>query len=258
MMIRRFISAYTAEILVSLTLSLIILVCYWQVRDYGFINYDDPIYVTDNAHVQEGITIEGLIWAFRDMKTSGNWHPLTWLSHMLDWQLFRANAKGHHWTNVILHLINAILLFCVLRLLTGTLWQSACVAVLFAVHPMNVESVAWVAERKNVLSTCLGLFTLLFYAHYIRNPGWKRYIIFFSTFVLGLMAKPMLVTFPFLLMLLDYWPGRRFTRVSVKGSPMPIPEKFWPLPYRPVSFSVLLLEKIPLLAMAAGSIVLTL
>jgi len=255
-MIHRFTSRYTAEILVSLTLSLMILLCYHVVSDYGFINYDDPLYVTDNEHVQAGLTLEGLLWAFRDMK-SGLWHPLTWLSHMLDWQLFRANAGGHHWTNVIFHIVNTILLFSLLRLMTGTLWRSACIAALFAVHPMNVESVAWVAERKNVLSTCLGLFTLLLYVFYIRKPGWKRYLPVLTAFALGLMAKPMLVTLPFLMLLLDLWPLGRLpihpppgdSRWPFEGSPR--------APSRPMTFSVLLLEKIPLLVMASGSIALT-
>ena len=215
-MIHRFTSRYTAEILISLTLSLMILVCYQPVSDYGFINYDDPLYTSANAHVRNGLTVEGFFWAFRDMK-SGHWHPLTWLSHMLDWQLFRANAGGHHWTNVIFHIANTLLLFYILRLMTGTLWRSACVAALFAIHPMNVESVAWVAERKNVLSTCFGFLTLLFYAFYIRKPGWRRYLPVFTVFTLGLMAKSMLVTLPFLMLLLDLRPLRRFPRHPLQG-----------------------------------------
>ena len=256
-MIHRFISRYAAEILVSLTLSMMILACYHPVSDYGFVNYDDPLYVTDNVHVKEGVTMEGLLWAFRDMKST-NWHPLTWFSHMLDWQLFRANAGGHHWTNVIFHLLNTILLFSVLRLMTGTLWRSACVAALFAVHPMNVESVAWVAERKNVLSTCLGLFTLLLYVFYIRKPGRKRYLPILTAFALGLMAKSMLVTLPFLMLLLDLWPMRRFPMHPLKGDARRFTEGSQQAPILPISFSGLLLEKIPLLLMASGSIALTL
>ena len=257
-MIHRFTSRYTTEIVVSLILSLMILVCYQPVSDYGFINYDDPLYITDNEHVQAGMTMEGLVWAFRDMNSSSNWHPLTWLSHMIDWQLFRANAGGHHWTNVVFHLVNTLLLFYVLRLMTGTRWRSACVAALFAVHPINVESVAWVAERKNVLSTFFGLLTLLFYALYIRKPGWKRYPSIFGTFALGLMAKPMLVTLPFLLILLDYWPGRRFPGKSVNGYSLPASGETAPRPNPPVSLSVLLLEKFPLILLSAFSIVMTL
>jgi tetratricopeptide (TPR) repeat protein len=256
MMIHRFTTRYAAEILVSLTLSMMILICYQPVSDYGFINYDDPLYVTDNEHVQAGVTMEGLLWAFRDIKST-NWHPLTWFSHMLDWQLFRAKAGGHHWTNVIFHLVNTILLFSVLRLMTGTLWQSACVAALFAVHPMNVESVAWVAERKNVLSTCLGLLTLLLYVFYIRKPGWKRYLPVLISFTLGLMAKPMLVTLPFLMLLLDLWPlGRYIKHPSSEDSPWLL-EGSPRAPSRSMRVSGLLLEKIPLVVMAAASIAIT-
>ena len=255
-MIQRFTSRYALEILVSLALSMIILLCYQPVSDYGFINYDDPLYVTDNEHVQEGITIEGLLWAFGDLKST-NWHPLTWLSHMLDWQLFRVNAGGHHWTNVIFHLINAILLFSVLRLMTGALWRSACVAALFAVHPLNVESVAWVAERKNVLSTCLGLLTLLFYVFYSLKPGWKRYLPVLISFGLGLMAKPMLVTLPFLMLLLDFWPLGRFARQPQPDHCRHPSEGPPGAAVRPITVSGLLSEKIPLVVMASGSIVLT-
>jgi protein O-mannosyl-transferase len=253
----RFGSIDRREMLISLVLCLLVFAPYWPVGDYGFINYDDTIYVTDNAHVQAGLTTEGLIWAFRDMKSSSNWHPITWISHMLDWQLFRANAGGHHWMNVIFHLINTILLFSLLRLMTGTLWRSACVAALFAVHPINVESVAWVAERKNVLSTCLGLLTLLFYVFYIRKPGWKRYLPVPAFFAFGLMAKPMLVTLPFLMLLLDLWPLRRFPiHPSTGGSPQPL-EGSPHAPNRQITMSGLFLEKIPLLLMASGSMALT-
>lgn len=245
------------ELLISLVICLLVFALYWPVSDYGFINYDDPIYVTDNEHVQAGLTIEGLIWAFRDMKSSSNWHPMTWMSHMLDWQLFRANAGGHHWTNVIFHLINTILLFFLLRLMTGNFWPSACVAAFFAVHPLNVESVAWVAERKNVLSTCFGLLTLLFYVFYIRKPGWKRYLPVPVFFALGLMAKPMLVTLPFLMLLLDFWPLGRFPiHPSTGRAPQSLVGTEQALS-RPMTFSGLLLEKIPLLLMASCSVILT-
>jgi hypothetical protein len=256
-MIHRFISRYPVEIAISLLLSLMVLVCYQPVTGYEFINYDDPLYVTDNEHVQAGMTSEGLLWAFRDMKASSNWHPLTWLSHMLDWQLFRANAGGHHWTNVLFHLANTWLLFCLLRLMTGKRWRSACVAALFAVHPLNVESVAWVAERKNVLSTCLGFATLLSYLFYVRKPGWRRYGMVCTAFALGLMAKPMLVTFPFLLLLLDYWPLERLAMPTAGGNLRVPQEGVPPAEDRTMMLSQLLLEKIPLLAMAIASIVLT-
>jgi Flp pilus assembly protein TadD len=255
--LHRFTSRYPLEIAVSLALSLMILLCYQPVNSHGFINYDDPLYVTDNAHVQAGLTMDGLVWAFRDMKSSTNWHPLTWLSHMIDWQLFRANAGGHHWTNVLFHLLNTVLLFSVLRLMTGTLWRSACVAALFAVHPLNVESVAWVAERKNVLSTCLGLLTLILYAFYVRKPGWRSYLPVLTVFALGLMAKPMLVTLPFLMILLDFWPLGRFPMSPPAGDFRRFGEGSPQVPSRPISLFRLLLEKIPLLAVALGSVVLT-
>jgi tetratricopeptide (TPR) repeat protein len=172
--------------------------------------------------------------------------------------LFRANAGGHHWTNVVFHLVNTLLLFYVLRLMTGTLWRSACVAALFAVHPMNVESVAWVAERKNVLSTCLGFLTLLLYAFYIRKPGWRRYLPVLTVFTLGLMAKSMLVTLPFLMLLLDLWPLRRFPIHPLAEDARCLTDGSQQAPILPISVSGLLLEKIPLLVMASGSIALTL
>lgn len=252
-----FISHFFREIMVASALVLLVAGSYWPVSHYGFINYDDPLYVTDNVHVRAGWSIDGLLWSFRDFSSS-NWHPLTWFSHMTDWQLFRDNAGGHHWTNVIFHLVNAILLFCVLRIMTGALWRSACVAAIFAVHPLNVESVAWVAERKNVLSAFFGLLTLLFYAFYIRKPGWERYLSIFGTFALGLMAKPMLVTLPFLLILLDYWPGRRFPERSVDRYPLPVSGEAAPHSNPRISVSTLLLEKIPLIILAVLSIAVTL
>ncbi|MCE5262877.1 MAG: tetratricopeptide repeat protein [Deltaproteobacteria bacterium] len=239
-------------------LSALILVCYQPISDCGFVNYDDTLYVTDNVQVQAGLTLDGLIWAFRDMKSSSNWHPVTWISHMVDWQLFRENAGGHHWTNVIFHLLNTILLFLLLRLMTGATARSACVAALFAVHPLNVESVAWVAERKNVLSMFFGLLTLLLYVFYTRKTGWRSYLPVMISYALGLMAKPMLVTLPFVMILLDFWPLRR-TPVQVlrRGLTGPAKGGLW-APGPPVAFSGLLREKIPLFMMAAGSVVMTL
>ena len=251
-----FLSRFFPEIMIAFALSLLVAGSYWPVGDYGFINYDDPLYVTHNEHVKMGFTAESLVWAFQDFGST-NWHPLTWLSHMTDWALFRDNAGGHHGTNVVLHAMNAILLFVFLRLMTGALWRSACVAALFALHPLNVESVAWVAERKNLLSGFFGLWTLLFYALYIRKPGWKRYLPVFGACALGLTAKPMLVTLPFLLILLDFWPGRRIPGRAATGASSPIPGKA-PYPIRPVSLCRLLTEKIPLIVLSVASIVVTL
>jgi Tfp pilus assembly protein PilF len=187
------------------------------VGDHEFINYDDNVYITDNAQVQKGLTSNGIIWAFTTSHT-GNWHPLTWISHMLDCELYGLNPRGHHLTNVLLHMANAILLFVVLRWMTGAIWRSGLVAALFALHPLHVESVAWAAERKDVLSTFFWLLTMVAYVHYVSRPGGKRYLLVLVTFFLGLMAKPMLVTLPFVLLLLDYWPLNRFKPRAVTGS----------------------------------------
>lgn len=243
--------------MIAFVLTFMVAVVYLPALHFGFINYDDPLYVTQNAHVKMGVTLEGFLWAFRDFGSS-NWHPLTWLSHMIDWQWFGDNAGGHHATNILLHAGNAILLFILFRVLTGTLWQSAFMAALFAVHPVNVESVAWIAERKNLLSTFLGLVTLIFYAFYIRNPDWKRYLPIFVIFALGLMAKPMLVTLPFLLLVLDYWPGRRMIAESPHGHSAEASGEADARTHPQFSFSALLLEKIPLILLSFISIGVTL
>ncbi|MEN6420446.1 MAG: tetratricopeptide repeat protein [Smithella sp.] len=193
-------SAVIVLMLIALTLCI-----YWPVQNYEFIRYDDNVYVTINKYVRSGITLDGVCWAFNTTYAEF-WHPLTWLSLMLDFQLFGMNAGGYHWTNVIIHVFNTVLLFFLFRNLTGAIWRSAFVAVLFAVHPINVESVAWVAERKNVLSTFFWLLTMLFYIRYVKQPNWKRYLPVFISFALGLMSKPMLITLPFVLLLIDYWP----------------------------------------------------
>ncbi len=206
-----------SEACIWLILITAVLLVYWQVGDHEFINYDDNVYITDNAQVQKGLTSKGIIWAFTTSHT-GNWHPLTWISHMLDCELYGLNPRGHHLTNVLLHMANAILLFVVLRWMTGAIWRSGLVAALFALHPLHVESVAWAAERKDVLSTFFWLLTMVAYVHYVNRPGGKRYLLVLVTFFLGLMAKPMLVTLPFVLLLLDYWPLNRFKPRAVTGS----------------------------------------
>ena len=192
------------SILVVLMLIILTLGVYWPVQDYKFIGFDDSVYIIGDSHVQYGITKEGVCWAFTT-KYFGLWNPLTWLSLMVDYQFFRFNAGGYHWTNVILHVLNSILLFLLFRNCTGAIWRSAFVAALFAVHPINVESVVWIAERKNVLSTFFWMLTMLFYVRYARQPDWKHYLPVFISFALGLMSKPMLMTLPFVLLLLDYW-----------------------------------------------------
>ncbi|MBW2602832.1 MAG: tetratricopeptide repeat protein [Deltaproteobacteria bacterium] len=197
------------KVMISLLLILAIIIAYGQVKSFDFVGYDDQEYVTENSHVQKGITVDGIIWTFTTFHAA-NWHPLTWLSHMLDCELYGLNPMGHHWTNLILHMANTILLFLVLKQMTGAVWRSAFVAALFALHPLHVESVAWVSERKDVLSTFFGLLTMGAYYRYTKAPDVKKYLWVIIFLSLGLMAKPMLVTFPFVLLLLDFWPLNRF------------------------------------------------
>lgn len=194
-----------SKYLIILFLIVVPLAVYWQTGSHEFVNYDDPGYVVENPHVNTGLTGDNIRWAFTAISNS-NWHPLTWLSHMLDCQLYGLTPKGHHLTSVFLHIVNAVLLFVLFRRMTGAQWQSAFVAALFALHPLHVESVAWVAERKDVLSASFFMLTLLAYTRYAERPTLGRYLPVFFSFVLGLMAKPMLVTLPFILLLLDYWP----------------------------------------------------
>ncbi len=197
------------KMMISLLLILSIIIAYGQVKNFDFVGYDDQEYITENSHVQKGLTVENIIWAFTAFH-SANWHPLTWLSHMLDCELYGLNPMGHHWTNLIFHMINTILLFTVLERMTGAIWRSAFVAALFALHPLHVESVAWVSERKDVLSTFFGFLMIGAYYRYSKAPDFKNYLLVIIFFSLGLMAKPMLVTFPFVLLLLDFWPLKRF------------------------------------------------
>ena len=185
------------------------LVVYWDVQNHEFINLDDNLYVTENKQVAEGVSWDGLLWAFTSRDRS-YWHPLTWLSHMMDCQLYGLNSKGHHLNNLLFHLANAVLLFLVLKRMTGDLWPSAWVAAAFALHPLNVESVAWIASRKNVLSTFFWMLTLWAYVRYAKKPRALPYLMVLLFFALGLLAKPMLVTLPFVLLLLDLWPLARF------------------------------------------------
>jgi hypothetical protein len=165
-----------SEACICLILITAVLLVYWQVGDHEFVNYDDNVYITDNAQVQKGLTSKGIIWAFTTSHT-GNWHPLTWISHMLDCEFYGLNPKGHHLTNVLFHTANAILLFVVLRWMTGAIWRSGLVAALFALHPLHVESVAWAAERKDVLSTFFWMLTMMAYVYYVKRPGTRRYLL---------------------------------------------------------------------------------
>ena len=194
--------------LVALLLALATLLVYLPVVHCDFINFDDPVYVTENPRVQAGLTRSGLHWAFTTFHAA-NWHPLTWLSHMLDCELFGTNPAAHHFINVLFHAANAALLFALLLRLTGALWPAAFVAALFAWHPLHVESVAWIAERKDVLSTFFALLALLSYARYARENRRHHFWVAIILFAFSLMAKPMFVTLPFVMLLLDFWPLQR-------------------------------------------------
>ncbi len=224
------------------------LAIYWQVGRHSFILFDDNDYVTANYHVRGGLTRDGVAWSFTTFHAN-NWHPLTWLSHMLDVTLFGLDAGWHHRVNVLFHVLNAILLFFVLNAMTGATWRSAFVAALFAVHPLHVESVAWISERKDVLSTFFWMLSMGAYVHYARSPGWKRHLGIACCFTLGLLGKPMLVTLPFVFLLLDYWPLGRMA--SETTSP---PAALFPR----VPIRSLILEKVPLVLLSAVSSALTL
>jgi protein O-mannosyl-transferase len=263
-------------LIVYIFLAATTLLAFWQVGNNAFIDFDDNEYVTDNRFIQNGVTIQGLRWAF----TTGyaaNWHPLTWISHMADVQFFGLKPRGHHLTNLLFHIANVLLLFFVLNRMTKALWQSALVAALFALHPLRVESVAWVAERKDVLSAFFWMLTLIAYCYYTEKPRLKRYLAVIAFFALGLMAKPMLVTLPFVLLLLDYWPLERFrernpvepirTETNIpasarrkKGKPVKQTPKITAEMEKPANHILqwalirpLVLEKIPLFALSALS-----
>lgn len=238
---------YPLGIAISLFLMVVTFFVYSQILDYGFLNFDDNKYVTENVHVTNGLNGEGVVWAFTEPYAS-NWHPVTWLSHMLDFEVYGFDPFGHHLTNLIFHVANTLLLFWVLMKMTGALWRSAFVAVIFAVHPLNVESVAWIAERKNVLSAFFFFLTLWAYFDYVDK---KRSFLFVILFLaLGLMSKPMLVTVPFLMILLDYWPLRRLGfGEALVDSEKPVAKK--------ESLGRLIIEKWSLFVLVTGSCVIT-
>ena len=182
---------------------------YWQGIHNEFINFDDNEYVTENRQLQSGLTLESISWAFTTSNFV-NWHPITWMSHMLDFQLYGLNPAGHHFTSLLIHATNVLLLFIVLNRITRDPWKCAIVSALFAFHPLNVESVAWIAERKNVLSTLFWLLTIWAYVLFVEHRGLYRYLLMVLFFMLGLMSKPMLITLPFVLLLLDFWPLKRW------------------------------------------------
>ena len=243
--------------LLCLLLMAVTLTLYIPVTRNAFINFDDETYITDNAHVQAGLTWPTVKWSFTTFE-AGNWHPLTWLSHALDYELFGSNAGEHHFVSAFLHAINVAILFLLLQSATGFTGRSLMVAALFALHPVNVESVAWAAERKNVLSTLFFLLALLAYGWYARQPKLRRYGVVFLLFLLALMSKPQAIPFPFLLLLWDYWPLRRMAtqpQTELQKMAVAAPER----PEAPrFSFAFLVLEKVPLLLLAVADAVVTL
>jgi len=230
------------ELAAACILAIGVFLLYWPVRGFEFVDYDDPVYVTANSWVQQGLTAETLRLSFREW-VGGNWHPMTMWSHLLDVELFGLNPAGHHLHNVALHAANTALLFLLLCRLTGAFWPAVTVAALWAAHPLNVDSVAWIAERKNLLSTLFWLATIGLYARYTRRPSSNSLMTVVATFALALMAKPMPVTLPFALLLLDYWPLRRvegFGRTS------------WP------AWKRLFMEKMPLFVLCGVFLLTTL
>jgi hypothetical protein len=207
----------------------------------GFVNLDDPEYVTRNPHVLSGLTWADVRWALGSSYPSSNWHPLTWISHMLDVQLYGSNSAGHHFTSVLLHIFGVVLLFLLIELATGRALRSAAVAALFAVQPLNVEAVAWISERKSVLCVFFFLLAIGAYGWYAKKPGVGRYLCVVLFFGLGITAKVMVIPFPFALLLLDYWPLGRLPGTDAQGKP----RAFFP------ALSKLVIEKIPLFMMAA-------
>ncbi len=231
---------------VCLLLAVVTLILYNPVNRHPFVNYDDDRYVTENPHVRQGLTADTFTWALTSTEQA-NWHPLTWMSHALDYSLYRLNPVGHHFTSILLHVVNVILLFLLLIWSTERLGPSLFVAALFALHPINVESVAWVAERKNVLCTTFFLLTLWAYGWYAQKPGWKRYLAVVALFAAGLASKPMVITLPFVLLLLDYWPLARVRGTNAEANKM----------QTTIPWSRLVLEKLPLFGLSAASAVIT-
>ena len=221
---------------------------FYQALHNPFANYDDPDYVIENDSIHHGLSLSTLKWAFTSI-SHANWHPLTWISHSLDWRLFGPDAWGHHLTSLLLHVANVLLLFFLLDRTTGQKLRSLVVAGLFAVHPINVESVVWISERKNVLCMLFFLLTLLAYAYFAQRPTILRYLLVAFAFMLGLASKPMLVTVPFVLLLMDYWPLQRIRGWTPPAEAFPVPQA---PPWR------LILEKVPLLLFSVADSIVTL
>ena len=235
------------EFIVGLILTLAIFGIYYQTRNFEFVLLDDDVYVTANPHVTGGLSFASIKWAFTKSH-GGFWIPLTWISYMIDCQLHGLNAGDYHMTNLIFHVLNTLLLFGVMRRMTGDIWRCGLVAALFAVHPVHVESVAWVAERKDLLFAFFWLLTMWSYQYYVKQPCIMRYLPILLLFSAGLMSKPMIVTLPFVLMLIDFWPLRRLQ--LKKSGPSDAGSPGLPLIY-------LVLEKAPLLILSLCASVLT-
>ncbi len=235
-------------ILICLALAILTVITFWQLKDCGFINLDDDLYVYENAYVQSGLNANSIrqAFSFELANVSGHWCPVIWLSWMLDYQIFGLNPSAFHMINLLFHVLNTILLFLILRRMTKTLWPSAFVAALFAIHPLHVESVAWITERKDVLSTFFWMLTMGAYSYYVENRGLRRYFLVLLFFALGLMAKPMLITLPFVLLLLDYWPLQRFKKIKPADSK-----------YKGSLIFSLLWEKVPLFVLVILSSIVT-
>jgi protein O-mannosyl-transferase len=236
-------------IVLSLLLILATFALYQPVGRHPFVNYDDNRYVIENAHVTGGLSGQDMKWAFTSFD-EGNWHPLTWLSHMLDFELFHFHPAGHHYSNLLLHVLNVVALFWILQQATGCPWRSFMVAALFALHPINVESVAWISERKNLLSMLFFILGLDAYRWYVLRPSWRWrcYATVCCSFALASMAKPQVITFPFVLLLWDYWPLRRFALRGARPAERLLSEK---------PFSWLVFEKTPLFVISTASGILT-
>ncbi|MDX9822523.1 MAG: tetratricopeptide repeat protein [Syntrophales bacterium] len=245
------VSAKTKTAFGAALLALSVLAVFAPLGQHDFIDFDDNVYVTDNRRVQSGLTVASVHWAFTTLD-AGFWHPLAWLSLMLDYELYGLRAGGFHWTSILFHAFSAALLFLAMNRMTGALWKSLFVAALFAFHPLRVEPVAWIAERKDVIATFFWILTLFAYAAYAARPGKIRYGLVLLPFVLGLMAKPTLVTLPFVLLLMDWWPLRR-----VRPEPALVEVPAVHPPYAGASLPRLVAEKLPLLFLSvlAASIV---
>ena len=236
------------EWLLCLLLAAVVFAVYFPALSHPFVIFDDVDYVTQNRQVQQGLTPATFRWALTSLQYS-NWHPLTWISHALDCEIFGLDPGGHHFTNLLLHAINAVLIFLLLLRITRKAGRSLLVAALFALHPINVENVAWVAERKTLLSMMFMLLALGAYVRYARKPGIGRHLAVDFLFLLALAAKPMVVTFPFILLLMDFWPLHRIAGWRSPSAELALPQ------FPPVQ---LLKEKLPLFALSAGSCVITL